>query len=127
MNNNIIEKIKGLCWHRMSAGVVDIGIKGKTLSDVYGRYSHEKERSYWQCIDKMNRFIDDYNLFIINYGITSNNHNSYTFEFLARDELGDKYLIVETAYTSKYYTSNQHLLNASRRYRKQLKTQNLKN
>lgn len=123
MNNNAMDEIKKINWHKLDAGIVDIRIKGKTLSDVYGRYSEAKRRSYWYCIDKVYKFINNYSLLLINYGITGCNSNSYTFEFLLKDELGNKYLIVETAWTSKYYTSNERLIRASRRYRKTLNVQ----
>ena len=119
----MMDELKKLKWCKLDARIVDIEIEGKTLDDVYGHYSCYKERSYWWCIDKMNRFINDYNLSLINYGITGYNCNFYTFEFILCDNLDNKYLIVETAYNSKYYTSNQLLIKASRKYRKQLNAQ----
>lgn len=123
MNNNNIEEMKKLNWYKMDVNIVNINVKGKTLGDVYGRYSDTKARSYRWCIDKMYKFINDFNLSLINYGITSSNCNFYTFTFLLKDELDNKYLIVETAWASKYYTSNEQLIKASRRQRKALKTQ----
>lgn len=123
MNNNTMEEMKKLHWHKMDASIVNIEIKGKELSDVYRYYSDAKSRSYMWCMDKMNRFIDEYELSLINYGITGSNCNFYTFEFLLQDELDNKYLVIETAYSSKYYTSNEQLLITSRRYHKQLNTQ----
>ena len=120
----MMDELKKLKWQKLDASIVDINIKGKVLCDVYGHYSCYKERAYWWCIEKMNRFINDYNLSLINYGITGCNCNFYTFEFLLKDDLDNKYLIVETARSSKYYTTNEFLIKASRKYCKQLKAQN---